>query len=333
MEFNDWHVAEVIATVIELAGVLVIGVGVLAAAFAAARTKFADAEAATYVAFRHQMSRWLLLGLELLIAADVITTVTLELDLQSVLALGVLVLIRTFLAWSITMENEGRWPWQHSIDASTEHAGRMVTSRQRTRDAVARRRPEALVAGERQPVPGIVGLEDGLDRRELPRRVPAVDEPDRHPADHGRAQRVGFVDDAAAANGHAPGVGHDLQPDVASGTAPDRVHGLDRAHRRVERAVDAVEVEGHALEHGTRQVGRPVMTREADERAPRTDIPDGRALADEVGQEEEPLGRGWSFRGRRQLVDAGAPRPSSGPATRARCRPPASVLAAGSDRV
>ena len=123
MEFNDWHVAEVIATVIELAGVLVIGVGVLAAAFAAARTKFADAEAATYVAFRHQMSRWLLLGLELLIAADVITTVTLELDLQSVLALGVLVLIRTFLAWSITMENEGRWPWQHSIDASTEHAG------------------------------------------------------------------------------------------------------------------------------------------------------------------------------------------------------------------
>ncbi len=122
MEFNDWRVAEIIATVIELAGVLVIGLGVLAAAFAAARTRSADAEAATYVAFRHEMSRWLLLGLELLIAADVITTVTLELDLQSVVALGVLVLVRTFLAWSITMENEGRWPWQHAPEASTEHA-------------------------------------------------------------------------------------------------------------------------------------------------------------------------------------------------------------------
>jgi len=123
MEFNDWHVAEIIATAIEVAGVLVIGLGVLAATIAAARTKFADAEAATYVTFRHEMSRWLLLGLELLIAADVITTVTLELDLQSVLALGVLVLIRTFLAWSITMENEGRWPWQQATDASAVHAG------------------------------------------------------------------------------------------------------------------------------------------------------------------------------------------------------------------
>lgn len=117
MEFNDWHLAEVTATIIEIAGVLVIGVGVLAAALVSLRTRLADREAEIYVAFRREMSRWLLLGLELLIAADVIKTVTLDLNIESVLSLGILVLVRTFLAWSITMENEGRWPWQRTVDA------------------------------------------------------------------------------------------------------------------------------------------------------------------------------------------------------------------------
>ena len=120
MEFNDWHLADVVATIIEIAGVLVIGVGVLAATFVALRIKATDRKAVTYVAFRREMSRWLLLCLELLIAADVITTVTLNLELESVLALGILVLIRTFLAWSIVMENEGRWPWQRTSGARAD---------------------------------------------------------------------------------------------------------------------------------------------------------------------------------------------------------------------
>ncbi len=118
--YNDWHLAEVTATIIEVAGVLVIGIGVLAATLQSLRIKLADRKALTYVTFRREMSRWLLLGLELLIAADVIKTVTLDLELESVLALGTLVIIRTFLAWSITMENEGRWPWQRRSDAQAE---------------------------------------------------------------------------------------------------------------------------------------------------------------------------------------------------------------------
>ena len=117
MEINAWQLAEVTATLIEIAGVLVIGIGVIAATIMSARIKLNDPKAVTYVAFRREMSRWLLLGLELLIAADVIKTVTLDLDLESVISLGILVLVRTFLAWSITMENEGRWPWQRSSDA------------------------------------------------------------------------------------------------------------------------------------------------------------------------------------------------------------------------
>jgi uncharacterized membrane protein len=54
----------------------------------------------------------LLLGLEILVAADIVRTVALEATLQSVLVLGLLVLIRTFLSWALVVEIEGRWPWQ-----------------------------------------------------------------------------------------------------------------------------------------------------------------------------------------------------------------------------
>jgi uncharacterized membrane protein len=54
------------------------------------------------------------LGLEILVAADIIRTVVLEPTLSNVLVLGLLVLIRTFLSWSLVLEIEERWPWQAS---------------------------------------------------------------------------------------------------------------------------------------------------------------------------------------------------------------------------
>jgi uncharacterized membrane protein len=56
------------------------------------------------------------LALELLVAADVVQTVILEFTLVNVAALGVLVLVRTFLSWSLVVEIEGRWPWQPMRD-------------------------------------------------------------------------------------------------------------------------------------------------------------------------------------------------------------------------
>jgi uncharacterized membrane protein len=58
------------------------------------------------------VARALLLGLEILVAADVIRTVALQPTLNNVLILGVLVVIRTFLGWSLVIEIEERWPWQ-----------------------------------------------------------------------------------------------------------------------------------------------------------------------------------------------------------------------------
>ena len=73
------------------------------------RAQVADA----YGRYKNQLGRALLLGLELLVAADIIETVTLERTMQNVLMLAVLVLVRTFLSWSLIVEMEGHWPWMN----------------------------------------------------------------------------------------------------------------------------------------------------------------------------------------------------------------------------
>jgi len=62
--------------------------------------------------YKHRLGRALLLSLEILVAADVIRTVALEPTLANVSVLGLLVLIRTFLSWSLVVEIEGHWPWR-----------------------------------------------------------------------------------------------------------------------------------------------------------------------------------------------------------------------------
>ena len=68
-----------------------------------------------YAAFRLYLVRALLLGLEVLVAADVIRTVAVSPTLNSVAVLAAIVAIRTFLSWSLILELEGRWPWQKSV--------------------------------------------------------------------------------------------------------------------------------------------------------------------------------------------------------------------------
>jgi uncharacterized membrane protein len=65
-----------------------------------------------YVKYKVRLGRALLLGLELLVAADIIRTVALEPTLPNVMILAVLVVVRTFLSWSLVVEMEGHWPWK-----------------------------------------------------------------------------------------------------------------------------------------------------------------------------------------------------------------------------
>jgi len=68
-----------------------------------------------YRDFREGIARSLLLAVDLLVAADIILTVTLDLSLESFQVLGLLVLIRTFLHFTLELELTGRWPWQRSL--------------------------------------------------------------------------------------------------------------------------------------------------------------------------------------------------------------------------
>jgi uncharacterized membrane protein len=97
---------EVLAVVIIVAAILVATAGYVR------RIASRQAEETTYTEYRHRVARALLLGLEILVAADVIRTVALEPTLQNVMILGLLVVIRTFLGWSLVVEIEQRWPWQ-----------------------------------------------------------------------------------------------------------------------------------------------------------------------------------------------------------------------------
>lgn len=74
----------------------------------AGRREIADA----YKQLRSDLGRSILLGLELLVAADIINTVAIEPTLRSVAVLAGIVLIRTFLSFALEVEIEGRWPWQ-----------------------------------------------------------------------------------------------------------------------------------------------------------------------------------------------------------------------------
>ena len=107
-------VIEWAALVIELLAVAVIVASVLVLAVKRGTVRYIFQNHATgeYENYKHQLGKALLLGLELLVAADVVRTVALEPTLKNVTLLGLLVLIRTFLSWSLAVEMEGRWPWQ-----------------------------------------------------------------------------------------------------------------------------------------------------------------------------------------------------------------------------
>ena len=111
---RDW--IEIAAKLIEaLAVVLMVGFIVIGTA----RWLFLSSRRIekAYDRYRVYLGRGLLVGLELLVAADIIRTVVLDLTPLSIATLAALVLVRTFLGWTLSVEVEGRWPWQKREEA------------------------------------------------------------------------------------------------------------------------------------------------------------------------------------------------------------------------
>ncbi|HEX8570827.1 MAG TPA: DUF1622 domain-containing protein [Caulobacteraceae bacterium] len=121
MDLADFPLIHHFATALELAGVAVILVGVMVATavFLRACIHRADPREA-YNRYRADLGRGILLGLELLVGADIIATVTAPLTLESVGLLAAVVLIRTFLSFSLETEIEGRWPWRRAEASPVE---------------------------------------------------------------------------------------------------------------------------------------------------------------------------------------------------------------------
>jgi uncharacterized membrane protein len=126
MEFKE--LVALSARIMEGAGVAAMVLGALLAGVLLAVRRGLGAKEA-YRRFRLNLGRSILLGLEFLVAADIIRTVSEEPTFKGVLVLGFIVLIRTFLSFTLTVELEGRWPWQpHETTADAVHGPRAPPS-------------------------------------------------------------------------------------------------------------------------------------------------------------------------------------------------------------
>lgn len=120
---TEWvkPVAEWSAAALEIAGIGVIVVTAFAATGSALlqvlkRQSWQD----VFRIYRLQMSRGILLGLEFLVGADIIHTVALELTFSTVGVLILIVLVRTFLSFTLEVEISGHWPWQKKRNVAQE---------------------------------------------------------------------------------------------------------------------------------------------------------------------------------------------------------------------
>ncbi|MGP4018702.1 DUF1622 domain-containing protein [Saccharopolyspora sp. 5N708] len=109
MEFQ--HVVELVGMVVDAMGVAVIVVGAVVATGHAV-FRLSRRQAAVYRAYRRRLGRSILLGLEFLVAGDIIRTVAVSPTYAGVGLLALIVAIRTVLSFSLELEITGRWPWQ-----------------------------------------------------------------------------------------------------------------------------------------------------------------------------------------------------------------------------
>jgi uncharacterized membrane protein len=101
-----------IGTFIETFGVFAIVAGIIWSTYLFV---FRRRQERYYDQYKIRIGRSLLLGLEVLVAADIVKTIAIELTFTSLGLLAGLVVVRTFLSWTLVLEIEGRWPWQRDL--------------------------------------------------------------------------------------------------------------------------------------------------------------------------------------------------------------------------
>ena len=118
MHFEDWM--ELAVKAFEVTGVGILALGSLAALLGAVKAVARGERRSAYEGARRHVGQAILLGLEVLIIADVVQTVTIDATLESTLSLALIVVIRTFLSFSLEIELEGVVPWRKARPARGE---------------------------------------------------------------------------------------------------------------------------------------------------------------------------------------------------------------------
>jgi uncharacterized membrane protein len=122
LEFQE--IIEVIGQYMDAAGVAVMVIGALVSIpmalrrYQPKRMPEGSEPLSVYRSYRQLLGRSILLGLELLVAADIIKTIAITPTFESVGVLAIIVLIRTFLSFSLELEITGRWPWQKESEGT-----------------------------------------------------------------------------------------------------------------------------------------------------------------------------------------------------------------------
>jgi len=111
-------IREVVRLLIEIAtrGIELLAVAIIIAGVVAGTLRFLIRGASdhNYNEYKQILDKALLLGLNILVAADIVRTVALEPTISNIIGLGLLVVVRTFLSWALFVELNERWPWQRS---------------------------------------------------------------------------------------------------------------------------------------------------------------------------------------------------------------------------
>jgi uncharacterized membrane protein len=121
LESGIGHWIRFVGDGIDIFGVVIIVIGI---AWSTSRFLWQHVEAPHFDQYKIRVGRSLLLGLEILVAADIVKTIAVEPTFVSIGVLAGLVVIRTFLSWTLVLEIEGRWPWQGETRTERSRAER-----------------------------------------------------------------------------------------------------------------------------------------------------------------------------------------------------------------
>jgi uncharacterized membrane protein len=120
MHFEEWM--EHVVQAFEIVGVAVLAIGSIVAMLGAAQALLRGQPAAAYKKARRDVGRAILLGLEILIIADIVQTITIDPTLEGAATLAIIVVVRTFLSFSLEIELDGVVPWRKQRATGTQDA-------------------------------------------------------------------------------------------------------------------------------------------------------------------------------------------------------------------